>query len=96
MAITYLDEMNITDAFLREMKSRLSDKEGDILPEAGKYYDTIEPHRSSLIGCIGALPDPDYNGPQAPNSVGMVLLVSPDSEGQFICKVSGRFDVGMA
>lgn len=93
MSISYSDEMKITRAFLHEMKTRLNDKKSAILPDEGKYYDTSEPHRSSLIGCVGALPDPNYSGPQAPNSVGMVLLVSPDNEGKIECSVSGRFDV---
>lgn len=93
MAISYSDEMKITNTFLNEMKLRLSDKVSEILPDEGKYYDTTEPHRSSLIGCIGALPDPSYSGPQAPNSVGMVLLVSPNDKGKIECSVSGRFDV---
>ncbi|MCD8560225.1 MAG: hypothetical protein LRY75_15725 [Shewanella xiamenensis] len=93
MGISYVDEMKITQAFLEEMKCRLSDKRVDILPETGKYYDTVEPQRTSLIGCVGALPDPNFHGPQAPNSIGMVLLVSPDDSGHIVCKLSGRFDV---
>lgn len=93
MALNYREEMGLTVAFLNEMRLRLSDKDTDVLPPDGKLYDGIEPSRLSLVGCLGAAPDPDYNGPQPPNSIGIVLLVSPNAEGKLACELSGQFDV---
>lgn len=93
MALTYREEMGLTAAFLKEMRLRLSDKDVDVLPSDGKLYDGIEPSRLSLVGCLGAAPDPDYTGPQAPNSIGIVLLVSPDETGLIQCELGGQFDV---
>ncbi|MBP0941005.1 hypothetical protein JTA32_12950 [Pseudomonas sp. 20GA0148] len=85
--------MGLTAAFLNEMRLRLSDKDTDVLPPDGKLYEGIEPSRLSLVGCLGAAPDPDYTGPQPPNSIGIVLLVSPDAQGKIACELSGQFDV---
>lgn len=93
MALNYREEMGLTAAFLEEMRLRLSDKDVDVLPQDGKLYDGIEPSRISLVGCLGAAPDPAYTGPQPPNSIGIVLLVSPDEEGWLKCELSGQFDV---
>lgn len=93
MALNYREEMGLTAAFLEEMRLRLSDKDVDVLPQDGKLYDGIEPSRISLVGCLGAAPDPAYTGPQPPNSIGIVLLVSPDEEGWIKCELSGQFDV---
>ena len=89
----YSDEMQLTKHFLSEMRLRISDKDQDILPPEGKYYDGIEPNRLSYVGCLGPLPDPNYSGPQPPNSMGMVLLVSPDPSGKVSCRISGQFDL---
>lgn len=93
MALSYREEMGLTAAFLEEMRLRLSDKDVDVLPSDGKLYDGIEPSSLSLVGCLGAAPDPNYTGPQPPNSIGIVLLVSPDDEGLIKCELSGQFDV---
>ncbi|MEE4879975.1 helicase-related protein [Pseudomonas alliivorans] len=93
MALNYRQEMGLTAAFLNEMRLRLSDKDTDVLPPDGKLYEGIEPSRLSLVGCLGAAPDPDYTGPQPPNSIGIVLLVSPDAQGKIACELSGQFDV---
>lgn len=93
MALNYREEMGLTAAFLEEMRLRLSDKEVDVLPPDGKLYDGIEPGRVSLVGCLGPAPDPNYTGPQPPNSIGIVLLVSPDEEGWIECELSGQFDL---
>lgn len=93
MALNYREETALTAAFLTEMRLRLSDKNVDVLPVDGKLYDGIEPSRLSLVGCLGAAPDPDYTGPQPPNSIGIVLLVSPDDNGLIQCELSGQFDV---
>lgn len=93
MALNYREEMGLTAAFLKEMRLRLSDKDVDVLPVDGKLYDGIDPSRMSLVGCLGAASDPEYTGPQPPNSIGIVLLVSPDVEGQIRCELSGQFDV---
>lgn len=93
MAIGYSDEMRLTACFLEEMRLRLSDKSVNVLPGEGKHYDGVEPNRMSLLGCLGPQPDPDYSGPQPPNSMGMVLLVSPAAGGNVECSLSGQFDV---
>ncbi|MEA9993198.1 MULTISPECIES: DEAD/DEAH box helicase family protein [unclassified Pseudomonas] len=93
MTLNYREEMGLTAAFLSEMRLRLSDKDADVLPPEGKLYDGTEPNRLSLVGCIGPAPDIDYTGPQPPNSVGIVLLVSPDAEGLIQCELSGQFDL---
>lgn len=93
MTLNYREEMGLTAAFLSEMRLRLSDKDADVLPPEGKLYDGTEPNRLSLVGCIGPSPDVDYTGPQPPNSVGIVLLVSPDGEGFVECELNGQFDV---
>ncbi|WHL27076.1 hypothetical protein QJS63_21210 [Pseudomonas juntendi] len=93
MDLTYRQKMGLTAAFLQEMRLRLSDKNVDVLPPDGKLYDGIEPSRLSLVGCLGPAPDPNYTGPQPPNSIGIVLLVSPDSEGAIKCELGGQFDV---
>lgn len=93
MALNYREEMGLTAAFLNEMRLRLSDKDTDVLPPDGKIYEGIEPSRLSLVGCLGAAPDPDYTGPQPPNSIGIVLLVSPDIQGKIACELRGQFDV---
>ncbi|MCU1727382.1 DEAD/DEAH box helicase family protein [Pseudomonas sp. 7P_10.2_Bac1] len=93
MDLTYRQKMGLTAAFLKEMRLRLSDKDVDVLPPDGKLYDGIEPSRLNLVGCLGPAPDPDYTGPQPPNSIGIVLLVSPDEEGVIKCELGGQFDV---
>ncbi|MCQ4295386.1 DEAD/DEAH box helicase family protein [Pseudomonas stutzeri] len=93
MALKYREEMRLTAAFLKEMRLRLSDKDADVLTPEGKHYDCVEPNRLSLVGCLGPLPDPDYSGPQPPNSVGIVLLVSPGVSDTVKCELSGQFDV---
>lgn len=93
MSLNYREEMSLTAAFLEEMRLRLSDKDVDVLPPEGKLYEGLEPSRVSLVGCLGAAPDPAYTGLQPPNSIGIVLLVSPDEEGCIKCELSGQFDV---
>ncbi|WP_339526462.1 C-terminal helicase domain-containing protein [Pseudomonas sp. EL_65y_Pfl2_R96] len=93
MALNYREEMGLTAAFLKEMRLRLSDKDTDVLPPDGKLYDGVEPNRLSLVGCLGPSPDTAYTGPQPPNSVGIVLLVSPSSNGDIKCELDGQFDV---
>lgn len=93
MALNYREEMGLTAVFLQEMRLRLSDKDVDVLPPDGKLYNGVEPNRISLVGCLGAAPDSAYTGPQPPNSIGIVLLVSPDEDGWIKCELSGQFDV---
>lgn len=93
MALSYPEQMRLTETFLNEMRLRLSDKTSSMLPPEGKHYDGIEPSRLSLVGCLGPRPDPLYAGPQPPNSIGIVLLVTPNAEGRVECSLSGQFDV---
>lgn len=91
--LTYLEEMRFTEHFLRTFRLRLSDKSADVLGPEGKSYIGVEPNRFALVGCLGHQPDPNFSGPQPPNSMGMVLLVTPDVDGAIKCKISGQFDV---
>lgn len=93
MALTYREKMNITEKFLGEMRHRLSDKDTSVLPPEGKYYFLTNPHERCIVGNLGAMPDPNYTGPQSPNAVGMVLMVSPDDLGAIRCNVNGQFDI---
>lgn len=93
MALTYREKMCITEKFLGDMRHRLGDKHASKLPTEGKYYFLTNPHDRCVVGNLGAMPDPDYTGPQSPNAVGMVLMVSPDDSGSIICSVGGQFDI---
>lgn len=93
MALDYREKMSLTAAFLKEMRLRLADKAADVLPPEGTYYYRQEPHRRALVGCLGPMPSPDYTGPQAPNSMGIVVMVTPDDKGEVSCEFSGQFDV---
>ena len=93
MPLSYAEEMRFTQAFLQELKLRISDKETPILPAEGKYYEIHEPNQVSYSGCLGPLPDPNWVGPKPPNSMGMVILVSPDAHGEVHCEIAGQFDV---
>lgn len=91
--LSYKDELKITSAFLEQMRLRLSDKDTLKLRPEGKYYDSVEPNRKCLIGCLGPRPDPDFPGAQPPNSMGMILLVLPDAAGNIDLNLDGQFDV---
>lgn len=93
MSFTYLDEMRITEHFLNSFKLRLTDKEHAVLPNEGVLYETSDPAARSLLGGVGPQPDPDFQGPQPPSAIGMVLMVVPDKDGRVSCKVEGQFDV---
>lgn len=93
MALTYREKMGLTTAFLKEMRLRLADKSMNVLPPEGTYYYRQEPHRRALVGCLGPMPSPDFAGPQAPNSMGIVVMVTPDDNGEISCIISGQFDV---
>lgn len=93
MSLSYREEMRVTEAFLDQFKLRLFGKSAPVLPDEGQVYHGDEVHKVSLPGSLGGLPDPLYEGPQPPNAMGMVLLVSPDDDGVVECAVSGKFDV---
>lgn len=93
MELSYLGKMRLTDAFLAEYRLRLTDKPVDRLPPEGMHYDTTEPSRKCLVGCLGPLPSPDYHGPQAPNALGMVLMATANDNGKLRLTVAGQFDV---
>lgn len=91
--LSYKEKMRVTERFLDEFRFRLADKRRGEDVERGKVYHGDEPSRRSLIGSLGPQPDPLFTGPQPPNSMGMVLLVSPSDAGVTRCLVSGQFDV---
>lgn len=93
MTFQYLDEMRLTSQFLDAFRLRLSDKLHPVLPPQGMLYERVEPNSKSLVGCLGAAPNPDFQGPQPPNALGMVLLVTPDENGEVRVTLSGQFDL---
>lgn len=91
--LTFKEKSRLNDALMALLKQHIVDKPDGPLPPEGKLYDTVDPHSMSLAGSIGKFPDPHFDGPQAPNSMGMVLLVEPDKAGEVKCSVSGQFDI---
>jgi hypothetical protein len=91
--LSYKEKMRVTERFLEEFRFRLADKRRGEDERGGMVYHGDEPSRRSLIGSLGPQPDPLFTGPQPPNSMGMVLLVSPSDSGVIRCRVSGQFDV---
>jgi hypothetical protein len=91
--LNYLEEMDLTKHFLEQLRLKLTDKDSDVIAEGGMAYETIDPMGQSLLGSIGSFPDPTYQGPQPPNAMGLVLMVSPDENGDVYCIISGQFDI---
>lgn len=91
--LNFLEEMRLTKHFLDALRLKLSDKESDVIAPEGMTYETIDPMGQSLLGSIGPLPDPDYQGPQPPSAMGLVLMVSPNENGDVSCSISGQFDI---
>jgi len=77
---------------MKNYRLKLLDKKASIIPEEGRLTHFHDPANNSLFGSIGELPNPEYGGPQQPNSMGMVLLVTPQNK-QIEMSVSGQFDV---
>ena len=63
---------------------RLLDKDKSVLDPAGVVYMQRDPTNESLLGSVGPQPDDDFDGYQPPNSMGMVLLVTPGTAGEIV------------
>ncbi len=87
-----LDKNRFNETLLELLKQRLTGKLKSVLAP-GEDYSRTYPAHESLLGNIGPMRDPTYDGPQAPNAIGMVLLVTPGAEGVVSANLSGRFDV---
>jgi Helicase conserved C-terminal domain len=88
-----LDKNHFNEVFLDLYKQRLTGKPQPILPQDGQLIELNSPASQNLVGSIGPRRNPEYDGPQPPNSIGMVLLVTPSQNHQVACCVSGRFDI---
>lgn len=93
MGLSFTQKSDLNLAILDALRLRLLDKDESVIPFPGKHYDFLDPANQSIMGSIGQEPDPDFDGVQPPNSMGMVLLVSPDGEGRIECTLSGQFDL---
>lgn len=92
MSLSYQDKIDLNYALMKIYRLKLLDKENAIIPDEGRLTHFHDPANHSLFGSIAEQPDQDFNGPQQPNSMGMVLLVSPqDKKIEF--SISGQFDV---
>lgn len=92
-SLSFRDKSTFNRRLLERLALRLTDKDTDILPWPGKRYYHDLPANLSLLGSVGMPPDPDFAGPQPPNSMGMVLLLRPDDSGRIRLSIAGQFDV---
>jgi hypothetical protein len=92
MALTYKEKMSISQRLLEAMRLRLSGKQTELLPPEG-VNSLEDPAEVSLVGGLAPRPDPDYHREQAPSAMGMVLMVTPNTQGQVTFSLQGRFDV---
>ncbi|WGO96555.1 DEAD/DEAH box helicase [Saccharophagus degradans] len=92
-ALTYREKSDLNKRLLDILSLQLTDKESPIIPWPGKRYYHEHPSNLSLAGSIASPPDPAFPGPQPPNSMGMVLLAEPNTDGVFNLVVSGQFDI---
>jgi hypothetical protein len=93
MALRFSEKTNLNRAILEALRLKLVDKETPVLAWPGKTYENTHPADQSLMGSVGHLPNPDFTGFQAPNSMGMVLLVKPNRDGLISLNLSGQFDL---
>lgn len=91
-ALTYKDKMAISKRLLELMRMRLTGKTSVVLPPEGQVT-AQDPAEISLVGGLAPLPDPDYHREQPPCAMGMVLMVEPDTQGNVVVALNGRFDV---
>lgn len=92
-SLSFRDKSTFNRRLLERLALRLTDKENHIIPWPGKRYYHDQPANLSLLGSVGLPPDPNFAGPQPPNSMGMVLLLKPDSNGCITVSVGGQFDI---
>lgn len=90
--LNQLDKNRFNETLLRLLKKRLSGKSSSVV-STGESFSRTNPAQECLIGNIGPMRDPNYDGPQPPNAMGMVLLVAPDDDGRVTVNLSGQFDV---
>ena len=90
--LSFQEKNRFTETLLDLYKQKLVAKVQPVLPPEGVVYDD-NPANLCLLGNIGPMRDPDFEGMQPPNSIGMVLLVTPDDQQRVSCQVSGRFDI---
>jgi len=93
MDLSFKDKTTLNCYLLDRLRLRLVDKEVSVLGWPGKTYVQNHPADHSLMGSIAQLPNPEFTGVQAPNAMGMVLLVKPDKNGCISMAISGQFDV---
>lgn len=96
MPLSELEKLRLSRGLLQKYRWRLLDKEGSVLPPEGKYYFEISPHDRSAVGSIAHLPNREEieSGFQpAPNSMGLVFMVSAPDDGRIVLEVEGRFDL---
>lgn len=91
--LSFREKSDLNRQILDLLALKLLDKETDTLDFPGKRYYHEEPTNRSLMGSIGQMPDPNFSGPQPPNAMGIVLLVTPDAEGRVDIDISGQFDI---
>ena len=91
--LSFEEKSLINRRIIDAMTLSLMDKEEDVIAWPGKIYHGLEPFQKILAGSIGYAPNPDFEGTQPPNSMGMTLLVTPSEEGVISFVVSGQFDV---
>ncbi len=92
MSLSYQDKMDLSYALMKIYRLKLLDKESSIIPSEGRLTHFDDPSNNSLLGSIGGQPNPDFGGPQQPNSMGMVLLVN-SHDSKIELSVSGQFDL---
>jgi hypothetical protein len=92
-ALTYPEKTRLNEAILEQLRFRLLDKDGPVIAPEGKMYMRRDPTNESLLGSIGPQPDPDFDFYQPPNSMGVVLLTTPDADGDLTLSLSGQFDL---
>ena len=94
--LSFVEKTKLNEAILARLRMRLLDKEEPIIGPPGKTYTQRDPTNESLIGSVGPQPDDNFDGYQPPNSMGMVLLVTPGDIGsgnEITLSLSGRIDV---
>ncbi|MFS1524059.1 helicase C-terminal domain-containing protein [Microbulbifer sp. 2304DJ12-6] len=93
MTWEFNDKTELNRALLKELRLRLVDKAAPIIDWPGKRYEDKHPADESLMGSIGQMPNPDFTGFQAPNSMGVVLLATPGGDGHLRLVLNGNFDI---
>lgn len=91
--LKFVEKTKLNEAILGQLRMRLLDKDTSVIEPAGKVYIQRDPTDESLLGSVGQQPDDDFDGYQPPNSMGMVLLVTPGEAGEITLSLRGQVDV---